>query len=319
MKYNDLISVVIPLYNAEQYIEKTLLSVLNQTYKFFEVIIVDDCSTDNSLKIVESFAKKDSRIKIIKRAYNFGGPAAPRNNGIKAAKGEFIAFLDSDDIWFKNKLEVTIKTLSKHPNIDVFYHNENHISVDGQEKVYKFAQIENSNAYEFLLYGNHIANSSAVVRRIELFRVDCISEDRDFISSEDYDLWLRLAMVDVFFYRCKEVLGERKYRKDSISADREKHSFSFFNVYKKHIKYIYEAKEITLREYLYYIYLFFFFKNIYSVKKEFSKGDYFSSFKKFLIATKKSFTFNIFKIKFCINFILKRQKALKEGRTKELF
>lgn len=114
-----MISVVIPLYNKEAHIAKTLDSVLNQTYQNFEIIVVDDGSTDNSSLIAKSFA--DSRIRIISQPN--GGVSAARNRGTSEAIGEYIAFLDADDLWLPSYLETQIKLLAKYPNCDVFATN----------------------------------------------------------------------------------------------------------------------------------------------------------------------------------------------------
>ncbi len=105
---SPLVSIVIPLFNAKEYISETIESVLNQSYKNLEVIVVDDCSTDGSYLVVEEFSKLDSRVKLIRMEKNFGGPAKPRNIGVENSKGEYIAFLDADDIWEEDKLEVQI-------------------------------------------------------------------------------------------------------------------------------------------------------------------------------------------------------------------
>ena len=319
IKENKLISVIIPLYNSEKYIEDTIVSVLKQKYKFFEIIVIDDKSTDNSLKIVEALAKTDPRIIIIKRKKNFGGPAVPRNQGIGRARGNFVAFLDADDIWTENKLEIVYKTLLEHPEIDVFYHNEKHISLNKKEYIYKFAQIDNANSYEFLLYGNHIATSSAVVKIENLKRTGGFSKNKTFISSEDYDLWLRMAMGNAFFYRHKEDLGIRKYRSDSISANRKTHRNSFFSVYRQHMQYLYDAEAISEKEYLNYIYLFFFFRDFYVAKKKFSDGEFKVFFSKFFEAIKNNFTLEIDKIYFSLKFIFKRHNALKQAKEINLF
>ncbi len=93
------ISVIIPVYTGENYIKQTLDSILVQTFISFEIIVVDDCSTDCTLDIICAIASKDSRIKYIQTPKNSGGPAAPRNLGIRIARGEWISFCDADDIW----------------------------------------------------------------------------------------------------------------------------------------------------------------------------------------------------------------------------
>ena len=103
------ISVVIPMYNAEKYIGECLTSLANQTFQDFDVIVVDDCSTDNTIEVVSSFAENNSRIQQIKSDIHSGGyPSIPRNKGIESAKGRYIAFLDADDIWEPDKLDSQI-------------------------------------------------------------------------------------------------------------------------------------------------------------------------------------------------------------------
>lgn len=111
------ISVIIPIYNVEKYLEKCLKSVINQTYKDLEIICVDDCSPDNSNKIVQEYLKKDSRIKLIKREKN-GGISAARNSGLKITTGEYIYFLDSDDWIDLDYLEKMVSAI-KENNVDV--------------------------------------------------------------------------------------------------------------------------------------------------------------------------------------------------------
>ena len=102
---NKLVSIVMPNYNCEKFVEETIKSVINQTYSNWELLFVDDCSTDNSVAIVEGF--NDSRIRILKNEKN-SGAAVSRNYALREAKGDYIAFLDSDDIWLPEKLEKQI-------------------------------------------------------------------------------------------------------------------------------------------------------------------------------------------------------------------
>ncbi|AMC10135.1 glycosyl transferase [Lutibacter profundi] len=107
---SKLVSIITPNYNCEKYIATTIESVINQTYKNWELIIVDDCSTDNSVKIINDFINKDKRIKLIKLSKN-SGPAVARNKAIEVSKGSYMAFLDSDDLWFPKFLESSIKVI----------------------------------------------------------------------------------------------------------------------------------------------------------------------------------------------------------------
>ena len=106
-----LVSIIMPSYNTASFIEETIQSVLNQTYTNWELIIVDDCSSDDSLSIIQKYARIDSRIRYLRTDKPSGSPTLPRNMGIKEAKGRYIAFLDSDDIWLPNKLSDQFKSL----------------------------------------------------------------------------------------------------------------------------------------------------------------------------------------------------------------
>ena len=107
-----MISVIIPVYNVEEYIHVCINSVLKQTYKDFEIICIDDASTDSSLEILEYFSKKDSRVKILKNDFN-RGPGFSRNRGLNIAKGEYISFLDGDDWFSSNTFEILIKKMQQ--------------------------------------------------------------------------------------------------------------------------------------------------------------------------------------------------------------
>lgn len=110
---NDLVSIIMPSYNTGKYIAASIESILNQTYNNWELIIVDDCSTDNSHEIIKEFAIKDNRIRYLKNEKN-SGAAVSRNRALREAKGKWIAFLDSDDLWAKDKLEKQIKFMKDH-------------------------------------------------------------------------------------------------------------------------------------------------------------------------------------------------------------
>ena len=110
---NDLVSVIVPVYNAEKFIRETIQTVLNQTYKEWELLLIDDCSKDNSKNIINEYERKDKRIHAIKLEKN-SGAAIARNLGIENAKGKYIAFLDADDLWNKEKLEKQVKFMEEN-------------------------------------------------------------------------------------------------------------------------------------------------------------------------------------------------------------
>jgi len=121
------VSTIIPAYNCERYIKETIESVLSQTYKDIELIIIDDGSTDRTGEIVRSF---ESKVEYIRQSKNTG-PSAARNRGIEKAKGEYIAFLDGDDVWMPTKIEEQIKLLESNKDIALVYSNGYNVNLSG--------------------------------------------------------------------------------------------------------------------------------------------------------------------------------------------
>ena len=113
-RVDAVVSVIVPCYNCEAYLSTTLGSVLTQTHRELELIVVDDASTDGSAGLVEQFALQDPRVRLMRMPRNAGAPAAPRNLGTREARGEWIAYLDADDIWHPRKLELQLQALRDH-------------------------------------------------------------------------------------------------------------------------------------------------------------------------------------------------------------
>ena len=111
---HPMVTVVIPCFNAQAFLPRTLESVLVQTHTNLEIVVVDDASSDRSAEIVRSFAARDSRVRLLVRSTNAGTPGAPRNDGVASARGEWIAFLDADDLWHPMKLELQLRALREH-------------------------------------------------------------------------------------------------------------------------------------------------------------------------------------------------------------
>jgi glycosyltransferase involved in cell wall biosynthesis len=208
-------SIVIPTYNRALFIAELLQSLSNQSINDFEVLVCDDGSTDNTQEVVQSFV---NQLKI-RYFYNenWGGPAHPRNVGIKNAVGEWVCFLDSDDLWYANKLE-SVSSVIKD-DIDVIYHlfstNSKKKSTIGLYKVPVFRDLFE----DLLTNGNKIVNSSLVIRKQLLLDIGGLSEDENLIGVEDYDLTIRLARKKVKFYFLNQVLGEYRINDTNISSD----------------------------------------------------------------------------------------------------
>lgn len=185
-----IVSVVIPTYNRAKLIGKTLRSVLGQSYDNFEIIVVDDGSTDNTKDVVNKF--KDERIRYIRHEKNKGAPTA-RNTGIKAAKGEYIAFQDSDDEWLPQKLEKQMKAFENAPQkLGVVYTGLTKIVDDTKEYIpYSWVAQKEGDIHKELLKGNFIATPSIVVRKECFEKVGMF--DRKLPRLQDYELALRLS------------------------------------------------------------------------------------------------------------------------------
>ncbi len=199
-------SVVIPTYNQAQYLAKAIQSVLVQTYQDFEIIVVNNYSTDATVSIVNSFAEE--RIKLI-NYHNQGVIGAARNRGIEVSCGDYVAFLDSDDLWYAEKLERVNEALEQHPEADVISHGVYVKDTNGRIIMISAGNPCSEPLYDYLLYvGNFITLSATVVRKEVLSVVPMFSESTRFIGVEDYDLWLRLTHLGHMFCFITDILGE---------------------------------------------------------------------------------------------------------------
>lgn len=195
MKISPLVSVITPMFNSEKYIGQTIRSVLNQTYDNWEMIIVDDSSTDDSRKLVKKYSDKDKRIKLIELESNFGGPARPRNIGIKHSEGEYIAFLDSDDLWIKEKLRDQVDFLQCR-RYEWSYCLDLAVFGDTLEEYPNKARLEGKHCDEVgekLFENNFIACSSTLIHKSVFDELGLFNENRDCIFAEDWEMWLRIA------------------------------------------------------------------------------------------------------------------------------
>tara|TARA_B100000131_G_scaffold316221_1_gene355942 strand:+ start:1444 stop:2316 length:873 start_codon:yes stop_codon:yes gene_type:complete len=210
-----VVSIVIPTYQRCNRLKKALKSVLSQTYKDYEVLIVDDGSYDGTKEMVMNL--NDSRI-----SYNWqnnsGGPAKPRNEGIKTAKGEWIAFLDSDDWWLPGKLKNCLSKIND--DIDLIYHDliveRNHKTFFKGKKL-KSRQLKKPILKDLLLNGNVISNSSVIVRKKLLVEAGYIDEREALIAVEDYHIWLKIAKLTDRFLHVPESLGYYLENNEGIS------------------------------------------------------------------------------------------------------
>jgi teichuronic acid biosynthesis glycosyltransferase TuaG len=213
-----IFSVIIPVYNAGAYIEQSLASVFAQTCSDFEVIVVDDGSTDDSADRVNQFSHHPALRYIYQTN---AGPAAARNTGLNQAKGQFIAFLDADDMWHPDKLAAHLSRMQRDPKLglsfnwfEVFYDRPN-----GERFVPWFAPPTKSTLYwEDFLERNWTGTSSTVVIRAECLTEQCKFDSR-FRTSEDYQLWLKIAQAGWKIGFIPEALTVYRRRPHSLTVD----------------------------------------------------------------------------------------------------
>lgn len=252
-----LISIVIGAFNVEKYLKTTVQSVLNQTYRNFELIIVDDDSKDKTPELAATFAREDSRVRLIQLEKNSGLPAVPRNRGIVESRGEFIAFLDHDDLWTRWKLEDQVNAMLRYPELVMvysmfwkFYRVNVLSSLFGlvPPKGYALNRTE-------LECANPIACSSVLARLDLVKELGGFDEDPELKAVEDYDFWLRISehgaigfipRIHVFYrihsnstyneeacyQRARYLFKKRKISQDAFSMSKENYLNRVFRGFK---------------------------------------------------------------------------------------
>jgi len=195
-----LVSVVIPVHNAAKYLARTIESVLAQDYNNYEIIVVDDGSSDNSVQIIIEFISKYKNIRLFSSG-GAGRPSVPRNIGINNARGEYIAFLDADDLWIKKKLSLQVDYLKIHPNIPLVYTaSKTFGAVNIFSPFYEVLPLPHkafTKRSQLIEKGNSITCSSVLVHKDVLIKEGGFDED-SMLRVEDYDLWMRLASYGDF-------------------------------------------------------------------------------------------------------------------------
>ena len=209
----ELVSIVTPSYNCSKYILCTINSILSQSFLNWELIIVDDCSSDNSVEVIKSFVNEDARIKLIQLSEN-SGAAVARNTAIEASQGRYIAFLDSDDLWHPEKLEKQIKFMQ---------HNEIAFSYSAYEKINECGDVTGSVG---------VPDKAQYSDLLKVCSIGCLTAiyDTKLIGKiymplirkrQDLGLWLRILKKIPYAYATPGVLSQYRVRSDSISANKK--------------------------------------------------------------------------------------------------
>lgn len=238
-------SVIIPLYNKEIYIAETVQSVLNQSFENFELIIVDDGSTDKSLEIVRSY--KDDRIKIYSQENK--GAGAARNYGAELAKADYIAFLDADDLWNTNHLKTLKESIELFPDAGLYCNNYN-INYNGKYIASAKIRVKTQKPtiikdyFKASEYDSLAWTSAVAIPKSIYFALGGLNSDLK--TGEDLDLWIRLALNYKVVFNPKPTMIYNKYIEDSLSKKNLVESrLLFFTLQKK-----LESKHKSLKRYL---------------------------------------------------------------------
>lgn len=222
---NPLISVIIPVFNAEKTIERAVRSVKNQTYKNWELILVDDCSSDNSRDILKSLENKQIRAIHLNRN---SGPANTRNAGIKAAGGQFIAFLDADDFWDAEKLEKQLKFMQK-TGCAFSYTSYKFANEDGYSIKTRSMNVPEKLSYKQALKNTTIFTSTVMFDLSKIGKNDIYMVD---VKSEDTATWWKILKKVDFAYGLNEPLSSYCRSRDTLSADKIEAIRRIWNLYR---------------------------------------------------------------------------------------
>ncbi|GAA4310029.1 glycosyltransferase family 2 protein [Pontixanthobacter gangjinensis] len=230
MMNNGLVSVIMPAYNSEAFIAEAIRSVIQQTYPDWELLIIDDASTDATKKIIRKLYQDDNRIRLLENSEN-RGTHYTRNKGIKAAQGDFIAFLDADDLWKPEKLKKQLELLSKE-NLAACFSSYELMAEDASllnKKIEALPEL----TYDKLLKANYVGNLTGVYDQRKLGKIYC----PDISKRQDWALWLNVIEKGGPMKGIREPLAIYRLRKNSISTNKLEMLRYNFNIYHKILGY----------------------------------------------------------------------------------
>lgn len=245
----DLISIIIPTYNRANLIKRSIESVEKQSFKNYEIIIVDNNSTDNTEFIVKKFSSLPIKYFVVDNNNNI---AKARNYGIMKANGNLIAFLDSDDYWEHNKLELCYKKINQ--GFDLVFHNLKITNINKSKilnKYLKGRRLKKPYFKDLIINGNPICNSSVLVKKKILIDVNLINESDGMRATEDYNTWIKVCMLTNKIYFINHTLGY--YEQDHTSASNKNMSISTLNAVKEYKSLLNKSETIHLRSRIIYI------------------------------------------------------------------
>lgn len=233
------VSVIMPCYNHGRFVAESIGSILNQSHRELELVVVDDCSRDNSRSVVSDWACKDSRIKLILHERN-AGASASRNDGLRASRGEFIAFCDADDLWLATKLTAQIEMLQSNPAYDVAYSDAVLVDENGTSLGRRFSEIfpppqaSSGWLYHELCLRNFINIQTVLMRRKCFLRTGYFDEAIKWV--EDWWYWIQASTQHHFLY-CEQPLAKyRVHAKSTNLTQRRGYHVNRLKVFKRVLK-----------------------------------------------------------------------------------
>ena len=225
MNTQTLISIIMPMHNSAAFVGEAIESVLAQSYSEWELIIVDDESTDASVSIVEAYAQKDSRIRLFRNPKPIKMPSAPRNMGLSMAKGRYIAFLDSDDMWLPEKLTQQIP-LMQNPQVAIVYSNYEKMTESGK-KTGRVIKAPRQADYKKLLRGNVIGNLTGIYDKEKVGIIPFLN-----IHHEDYAMWLSILKRGFIAQNTGTVAARYRLSSSSVSTNKYRVLSWQWNIYR---------------------------------------------------------------------------------------
>ena len=221
------VSIITPCYNSSKYIEETYQSIKNQTFKDWEWIIVDDCSTDHSVEIITQF--RDPKIKLLRNNENLGA-AASRNKALVNASGRYITFIDSDDLWKKNFLEISLTYMANN-QADLVYASYHRVDEELKPKLKDFIAIDYIDRKR-ILYNCPIPMLTSIYDSKHIGKIYFPDVD----LREDHAMWIDLLSKIKYARAIKEPLGIYRIREGSVSRNKKKIAIKQFELYYKYLK-----------------------------------------------------------------------------------
>jgi teichuronic acid biosynthesis glycosyltransferase TuaG len=227
MLEKHLVSIITPVYNSGRTIKDTIESVISQTFKNWEMLIINDCSSDNSVEIIEKYCAKDPRIKLFSTPTPSGSPSLPRNIGLENAKGDYIAFLDSDDVWLPHKLEEQLEFMTSNDYNLVYSHYEK-IDSNGNRNNRRICT-RSTSTYDTLLMSNAIPCLTSMVKRSA---IGCTRFRQ--IHQEDFCFWLDILKKGLTAYNYPKVTALYRESEKSRSSNKIQMFIGYWDVIRKY-------------------------------------------------------------------------------------